>query len=224
MDLSEQCNTHEKHLTFIDLFCGVGGFHQALSKFGAKCVLACDIDKNCRVVYKDNYGLEPVSDVKKIDEKTMPDFDILCAGFPCFVAGNLVLTNSGYKKIEDVSLEDQLLTHTGKFQKILNLQSKYYTGKLYHISVKHHPEVIICTQEHPLYVRKKDGNKWLEPVWKKACELSNDDYYGMVINRKNEIPTFQIEVKINKSKTIYNYITLDNEDMWFLLGYFLGDG
>ena len=230
MSSCEKCNSmvnellHLCNLTFIDLFCGVGGFHQALSKFGAKCVLACDIDKNCRVVYKDNYGIEPVPDVKKIDEKTMPDFDILCAGFPCFVAGNLVLTNSCYKKIEDVSLEDQLLTHTGKFQKILNLQSKSYTGNLYHISVKHHPEVIICTKEHPFYVRKKDGNKWLEPVWKKACELSNDDYYGMVINRKNEIPTFQIEVKINKSKTIYNYITLDNEDMWFLLGYFLGDG
>jgi DNA (cytosine-5)-methyltransferase 1 len=165
---------HLCNLTFIDLFCGVGGFHQAISKFGAKCVLACDIDKNCRVVYKDNYGIEPVPDVKKIDEKTMPDFDILCAGFPCFVAGTLVLTNSSYKKIEDVSLEDQLLTHTGKFQKILNLQSKSYTGNLYHISVT--KDTIICTEEHPFYVRKKDR----KPVWKKASEITNDDYFGMV--------------------------------------------
>ena len=190
MDLCEQCNTDEKHLTFIDLFCGVGGFHQALSKFGAKCVLACDIDKNCRVVYKDNYGIEPVPDVKKIDEKTMPDFDILCAGFPCFVSGTLVLTNSGYKKIEDVSLEDQLLTHTGKFQKILNLQSKSYTGKLYHISVT--KDVIICTEEHPFYVRKENG----EPEWKKASEITNDDYFGMVKDMCSiKIPSFFIEGK-----------------------------
>lgn len=162
------------NLNFIDLFCGVGGFHQALSKFGAKCVLACDIDKDCRIVYKDNYGIEPVPDVKKIDEKTMPDFDILCAGFPCFVSGTLVLTNSGYKKIEDVSLEDQLLTHTGKFQKILNLQSKSYTGKLYHISVT--KDTIICTEEHPFYVRKENE----EPEWKKASEITKDYYFGMV--------------------------------------------
>lgn len=84
------------NLTFIDLFCGVGGFHQALSKFGAKCVLACDIDKDCRTVYKDNYGVEPVPDVKKIDEKTMPDFDILCAGFPC-----QTFSNGGKKKCFD---------------------------------------------------------------------------------------------------------------------------
>jgi DNA (cytosine-5)-methyltransferase 1 len=83
----------EKQLKFIDLFCGIGGFHQALHKLGAKCVLACDIDKECRTVYKDNYGIEPVSDVKKINEKTMPDFDILCGGFPC-----QAFSNGGKKK------------------------------------------------------------------------------------------------------------------------------
>ena len=81
---------------FIDLFCGVGGFHQALHKLGATCVLACDIDKDCRKVYKENYGIEPVIDVKKIDEKTMEDFDILCGGFPC-----QAFSNGGKKKCFD---------------------------------------------------------------------------------------------------------------------------
>ena len=78
---------------FIDLFCGIGGFHQALKKMGAECVLACDIDKDCRVVYKDNYGIEPVSNIKDINEKTMVDFDIICAGFPC-----QAFSNGGKKK------------------------------------------------------------------------------------------------------------------------------
>ena len=81
------------NLKYIDLFCGIGGFHQALNQLGAECVLACDIDKDCRVVYKDNYGIEPVANVKNIDEKTMPDFDILCAGFPC-----QAFSNGGKKK------------------------------------------------------------------------------------------------------------------------------
>ena len=79
---------NENKLKFIDLFCGIGGFHQALNKLGAQCVLACDIDKDCREVYKDNYGIVPVNDIKKINEKTMPDFDILCGGFPCQAFSN----------------------------------------------------------------------------------------------------------------------------------------
>ena len=70
-------------LTFIDLFCGIGGFHQALTSLGANCVLACDIDPKCREVYKNNYGLEPKPDITKLDSKEIPDFDILCGGFPC---------------------------------------------------------------------------------------------------------------------------------------------
>ena len=82
-----------KSLTFIDLFCGIGGFHQALKKLGAKCILACDIDKDCREVYFDNYGIKPVEDVKKINPTQLPDFDILTAGFPC-----QAFSNGGKKK------------------------------------------------------------------------------------------------------------------------------
>ena len=70
-------------LTFIDLFCGIGGFHQALTKIGFNCVFACDIDENCRKTYQANYGLKPEGDITKINVDTIPKFDILCAGFPC---------------------------------------------------------------------------------------------------------------------------------------------
>ncbi len=70
-------------MNYIDLFCGIGGFHQALDRVGASCVLACDIDKDCREIYQLNYKIDPVSNIKEIDEHKMPDFDILCGGFPC---------------------------------------------------------------------------------------------------------------------------------------------
>lgn len=68
---------------FIDLFCGIGGFHQAMSELGGKCVFSCDIDADCRKTYQRNYGLEPVGDITKVEAKEIPPHDVLCAGFPC---------------------------------------------------------------------------------------------------------------------------------------------
>jgi len=70
-------------MKFIDLFCGIGGFHIALEKAGHECVLACDIDKDCRLIYKKNFNMTPLGDINDIKIKDIPDFDILCAGFPC---------------------------------------------------------------------------------------------------------------------------------------------
>lgn len=70
-------------LNFIDLFCGIGGFHQALSNIGFKCVFASDIDKKCRESYELNYGIVPSGDINDIQIDKMPAFQILCAGFPC---------------------------------------------------------------------------------------------------------------------------------------------
>jgi DNA (cytosine-5)-methyltransferase 1 len=54
---------------FVDLFCGIGGFHQALSKLGCECVFACDIDEKCRTIYKKNYNIEPKGDINDINIK-----------------------------------------------------------------------------------------------------------------------------------------------------------
>ena len=70
-----------ENLTFADLFCGIGGFHQALVQLGHDCVFACDIDSKCRDNYNNNYNILPQSDITKVKE--FPNFDIICAGFPC---------------------------------------------------------------------------------------------------------------------------------------------
>ena len=75
--------SQDNGLTFVDLFCGIGGFHTAANALGLKAVFACDIDNEARTVYSRNYGLNPMGDILEISENDIPDHDLLFAGFPC---------------------------------------------------------------------------------------------------------------------------------------------
>jgi DNA (cytosine-5)-methyltransferase 1 len=89
-------------LTFIDLFAGIGGFHLALHNVGAECVFASEWDESARLTYETNFAkISPkiftngnfVGDIRAVDKKSIPDFDILCAGFPC-----QPFSQAGFKK------------------------------------------------------------------------------------------------------------------------------
>ena len=70
-------------MTFIDLFAGLGGFRIALESLGAKCVYSNEWDAAAQKVYAANFGDIPEGDITKVDASSIPDHDILCAGFPC---------------------------------------------------------------------------------------------------------------------------------------------
>jgi DNA (cytosine-5)-methyltransferase 1 len=89
---------------FIDLFAGIGGFHLALHELGMECVFASEIEANCRKTYEANFkNISPNlfendhalynKDITQIDPNDIPDFDILCGGFPC-----QPFSNAGQKK------------------------------------------------------------------------------------------------------------------------------
>lgn len=69
--------------TYIDLFAGIGGFHQAADSLGGKCLFASEIDSEAKKAYEANYQLKPHGDITKIDAHDIPDHDVLLAGFPC---------------------------------------------------------------------------------------------------------------------------------------------
>ena len=79
-------------ITFIDLFAGIGGFHLAFHKSGAKCVFASEWDDFARKTYEHNFiKIEPklfkngnfAGDITKVNASDIPDFDVLTGGFPC---------------------------------------------------------------------------------------------------------------------------------------------
>jgi DNA (cytosine-5)-methyltransferase 1 len=73
-------------LRFVDLFAGIGGFHLALSELGHDCVFASEIDQNLQEIYRRNFPATRViaGDISnKLIRDSVPEHDILCAGFPC---------------------------------------------------------------------------------------------------------------------------------------------
>lgn len=69
--------------SFIDLFAGIGGMRIAFERNGGHCIFSSEWDKKCQETYFANFGVFPYGDITAINEKDIPDHDILVAGFPC---------------------------------------------------------------------------------------------------------------------------------------------
>lgn len=123
------------NLKFIDLFCGIGGFHQALIKLNYECVYASDIDDKCRSIYEKNYKIKPQGDITQIDITTIPSFDILCGGFPC-----QPFSKAGFQK----GFEDD---RGNLFFNICNI-------------IKHHKPKYLLLENVRNLASHDDGNTW----------------------------------------------------------------
>lgn len=78
-------------MKYASLFSGIGGFETALNKLGFECVFASEIDKYANRAYEILYGQKTAGDITKTSADSIPDHDLLVAGFPCqafSVAGN----------------------------------------------------------------------------------------------------------------------------------------
>lgn len=73
----------DKMFTFIDLFAGIGGMRIAFEQIGGHCVYSSEWNKYCQQTYFANFGEQPEGDITKVDAGTIPDHDVLVAGFPC---------------------------------------------------------------------------------------------------------------------------------------------
>lgn len=147
---------NNKQLKFIDLFCGIGGFHIALENLGHKCVFASDIDKKCRETYETNHHLKPIGDITKIKVKDIPDFDILCGGFPC-----------------------QSFSHAGKQKGFADKTRGTLFYNIINILKEKQPKYFILENVKNLYTHDK-GNTW-KVMYNALIELDYHTYEKPII-------------------------------------------
>lgn len=82
-EIHKRNDLKKNEYTFIDLFAGIGGMRLAFQNVGAKCVYSNEWNKYSQQTYFANFGEQPDGDITKVNENTIPDHDILVAGFPC---------------------------------------------------------------------------------------------------------------------------------------------
>lgn len=173
----------------LDLFTGVGMIAHALRGLGIEPAAYCEQDAMAIAVLRqrmrtgDLHAAPIHTDVAKFPGK---DFrgkvQLIAGGFPCFPAGTPVLTDRGYMPIETVTGEEKLLTHTGSWKRIENLQSKLFSGRMASVSVNRQPDPIPCTDNHPFYARTLAAG----PVWVAARDLTTEHYVGIPVDNKNK--------------------------------------
>jgi len=138
-----------------------------------------------------------------------PDFD-KTALIPCFPSDTLVLTQNGYKKIQNVLPDDKLYTHNRNWEKIVKTYKKQYNDKMYYFNIKNNGEIIQCTKEHPFYVKELVNNKLSKmPYW---CNAED-------IDKNKHVLCFPI----NKEKKLPSSLLDKLPSGWFILGYFINN-
>ena len=178
-------------LKVFEAFAGYGSQSVALERlkrkhpgFDYKVVGISEIEMNAIAAYNALHG-NPTpppnfGSITEIDWSHVPNFDLLTYSFPCFVADTLILTDKGYKPIQDVQRGELVMTHLGRFKRVNAVMQREYRGPLMHIKAIGVNE-IICTPEHPFFVAQKKAHAdnvdaFQESNWKDAKCLSKADY------------------------------------------------
>ncbi len=218
-------DAHRPPLTFASVFAGIEGASVAWKEFGWRALWVSEIDPAACTILEHHYPDVPnLGDMTRLAERVrareVPAPDILVGGSPCFTAGHMVLTSTGYQPIEDIVPGDQVMTHAGRLRRVVRVGSQQsLVGRLRACGL---PDSIVCTPEHPFlsvaYNRQNTRRHGRyariehcgEPQWTPAQEMSGKQWCAL--QSYEMIPT---EIRSRK---------FSPQNAMYVAGLYLGDG
>ena len=141
----------------------------------------------------------------------------------CFYPETNIITKEGIKRIKDITLGEEILTHNGEYHKNNFIFQRYYSGNLINIKTHNLPEAIKCTPRHKLFVVKKDQNEaeFIEaeklekgdfltfPIIREVIDINELDIYAIIKKDFIEIPT---NVKTLNNNLVQSIFELKEKD------------
>lgn len=209
-------------LNCVSLFTGSGIGDLAAEAAGFTTVLQCENEPFCldglNVLFP---NVRKVKDVKKLNRKICKEvvekhgkIRLLIGGFPCFPAGTPVLTDVGERRIESVKVGDRMLTHKGRYKKVVRTGSKYAPALLKITATGALPFRVTC--EHPFWARER------KYVWDSALRR-----YVRIFTKPEWVPAERLTTKHFIAQPIDRFETdrkWESEEFWYMIGRYLGDG
>ncbi|MBI3116935.1 MAG: hypothetical protein HYZ12_06335, partial [Thaumarchaeota archaeon] len=146
-----------------------------------------------------------------------------------------VVTNPSLKQMEEISVGDMVLTHSGVYRPVTKVWDMSYTGPLYKVSVYGKPEPLVCTQDHPILavsrpISKRKDRRLLrvtEPLkFFKPGELKPGDYMvSPIVKKEVPVKVYEKEVPLYKFGLVKRRQVLSaTPDLFRLIGYYLAEG
>ncbi len=222
---------HSRRPRVVELFAGVGGFRLGLEPHGFETVWANQWEPSTRTqhafdCYVRHFGASPAHSCEDIEHALdeveagraeLPQHDLLVGGFPCFVAGTMILTASGQRPIEEVAVGDLVLTHRGRWRRVTTTMTRHAAATV--VLRGHGIPDVRTTAEHPFWARSRDRGwdaerrtnirTFGQPVWLPAGQIDTSTYLAQIY------PTEHVPPPVDIDQTL---------DFYWLVGRYLADG
>lgn len=171
------------------------------------------------------FDAHPMNEAEALAYSELLEEGLTGIALSCLVPGTKIYANYGIKNIEDVKIGDVVITHKGRPRKVVNVITKQFSGVKTKIAIQGYSDSTEDYQfvdNHELYVFRNAEWQWV------GCEeILSGDLVGEPIVQQDlqqEKHTITICEKITSSpKTIKNHYRV-SQDLYRLMGYFLGDG
>lgn len=203
----KKSNKQDLYMIVLSLFDGISCGQQALKELDipVHTYYASEIDKHAITITQNNHpNTVQLGDVNSIYWGNLPEVDLLLAGSPCFTGDTLVTTSEGYTPIKDIKVGSRVLTHKGRWKEVLQIGASVKETLLVKAQGIGYIET---TANHPFLVsQRKNITTFSTPDWKKAGELSLEDYLCIPVEKSQE--------------NTYNL----SEEECYILGRYIADG
>ena len=210
-----------KRINVLSLFDGLACGMLAFQKAGIPVdnYYAYEIDKYAIQTATHNFPqIQECGDVFNADFTKYSDIDYLIGGSPCFTKGHYVLTDKGYKDVSEIQVGDMVLTHKGRYRKVVRTNKR--EADIVDVRIMGYP-VFHTTAEHPFYTLERRKATWNEYKSRKSWRVfSNEQKWTKAIELKPK--THFCGQLIGKSAKI-NAADID-EELAYILGRYVADG